>query len=197
LAIKMPFSSGRPETLCGAGSMLEHTVSIRAWLPTLSRHLGIKSILDAPCGDFNWMAHTDLSGIDYIGVDFDPEHLARASETKSAGVSFAPKSKRLLELDIVNDRLPRADLMLCREFLQHLPNDRVHKVLENFRDSGCEWFVATSHGNLFNTDIAAAGMFRPLNLKEIPFSLPVPHGYVGDEPGSDRILGLWHRSDFE
>jgi hypothetical protein len=31
--------------------------------------LGAQSLLDAGCGDFNWMRTVDLPGIKYIGVD--------------------------------------------------------------------------------------------------------------------------------
>lgn len=192
----MLFSAGRPETLCGAGSTLENTKSVRAWLPRIFRELQVKSILDAPCGDFNWMSNTDLSGIDYCGADYDAEHLA-VSAGRSSVASFAPKSKRFIELDITYDPLPRADLILCREFLQHLPNERVRQTLRNFRDSGCRWLLATSHDNAVNSDIALAGRFRPLNLREPPFNLPGARRSVEDEPGSGRILGLWHRSDLQ
>lgn len=196
LGLRMLFSAGRPETLCGAGSTLENTVSIRAWLPSIFQELKIKSLLDAPCGDFNWMSHTDLSWIDYCGVDFDAEHIAVAARRYSAP-GYAPKSKRLFELDIAYDELPRADLVLCREFLQHLPNEHVGQVIQSFRDSGSEWFLATSHDNEFNTDIPVAGMFRPLNLTKAPFQLPSARQSVEDQPGSGRILGLWHRSDLQ
>jgi hypothetical protein len=193
----MPFSSGRPETLCGAGSTLENTTSVRGWIPFLFRQLGERSLLDAPCGDFNWMARTNLSGIDYSGVDYDGEHLAKASTTVSVPDAFAPNTKRLLHLDIVNDGLPKADVVLCREFLQHLPNDQVRKVIKNIADSGAKWLLATSHNAMVNSDIAAAGMFRPLNLMAEPFCFPCCRSSVGDQLGTGRILGLWHRSDFE
>lgn len=192
----MLFTSGRPETSCGAGSKLANTTSIRAWLPTLFKELDIKTLLDAPCGDFNWMAHTDLSGIDYCGVDFDAEHIDVAAR-RSSVPGCAPKSKRLFELDIAYDKLPRADMVLCREFLQHLPNEQVDRVIKSFCDSGSEWFLATSHDNEINTDILFLGMFRPLNLTKDPFELPSARQSVEDQPGSGRILGLWHRSDFE
>lgn len=193
----MHFGSGRPETSCGAGSTLANTISIRTFLPHIFKDLQIGSVLDAPCGDFNWMAHTDLSGIDYCGVDYDPEHLSVAGERSSVPISYAPKSKRLIELDIVNDPLPPCDLVLCREFLQHLPNEQVHNVIRNIRASGAKWLLATSHDNAVNTDIHSAGMFRPLNLRLAPFDLLDARSSIEDEPGSGRVLGLWHRSDLE
>ena len=35
------------------------------------------SLLDAPCGDFNWMRHVPLGGVSYTGADVVPELIAR------------------------------------------------------------------------------------------------------------------------
>ena len=186
----MPFTAGLPETGCGAGSTVAYTESIRAWLPALLRDLGVKTLLDAPCGDFNWMARTDLSGIDYVGCDYDPEHVQVAVARDSEPVKYRPRSKTVMVLDVVNDRLPYyADLMLCRDFLQHLPNGMVTKALSNFVSSGIPWLLATSHTNTSNVDILKPGMFRPLNLCAHPFWLPPPQRWAED--GDGRILGLW------
>ena len=31
--------------------------------------LKVRRLLDAPCGDHNWMRHVDLDGIQYLGMD--------------------------------------------------------------------------------------------------------------------------------
>lgn len=193
--MKMPFSGGLPETACGAGSTLALTTSVRAWLPKLLRDLDVRVLLDAPCGDANWIAHTDLAGIDYFGCDYDQSHLAAARSRDFDPQAFAPRSKVFIQLDVVSDTLPVADLMLCRELLQHLPNLISERVLRNFFGSGIPWLLATSHDAQMNADISDVGMFRPLNLTLPPFDLPAPRQCIEDEPGSGRILGLWHRSD--
>lgn len=194
-AVRMPFTGGLPETACGAGSRLASTMSVRGWLPGVLRSLAVRVLLDAPCGDCNWMARVDLAGIDYIGCDYDGEHLRMAWSRPSRPSGFAPRSKVYFERDIVSGALPNADVMLCRDFLQHLPNALVARVLRNFLDAQIPWLLATSHDNASNEEIATAGMFRPLNLTRAPFGLPPPRRHVEDEPGSGRILGLWHRDD--
>src|SRR3954470_13466941 len=130
--LKMPFTFGRPETDCGCGSKLENTINIRQWLPTIFREFKIKTLLDAPCGDFNWMSQTDLSGIHYIGIDYDKEH-CRRTETRESADGYWPLSKKVIRRELCRQHLPRnADLMLCRDFLQHLPNVIVSEVLMNF-----------------------------------------------------------------
>jgi hypothetical protein len=53
----------------GAGSDLEATKVVAAALPAVLESLGVRTILDIPCGDFLWMRHVDLSAVTYIGAD--------------------------------------------------------------------------------------------------------------------------------
>jgi hypothetical protein len=46
---------GGIESRSGNGSTLVQTAVIRDEIPLLFKELNIKSVLDAPCGDFNWM----------------------------------------------------------------------------------------------------------------------------------------------
>src|SRR5687767_13667763 len=57
------------ESPSGQGASLVQTTTIRHEIPRLLRALGARSLLDAPCGDFNWMRHVDLDGLTYAGVD--------------------------------------------------------------------------------------------------------------------------------
>ncbi len=59
------------ETKSGIGSELQHTEILRKELFTLFRMYNIGTILDIPCGDYNWMKEMDLDGmnISYIGAD--------------------------------------------------------------------------------------------------------------------------------
>lgn len=175
------FVGGLPETACGAGSTMANTVSVRAALPELVRDLGIRRVLDAPCGDCNWISTVDLP--EYIGCDINDENLAVA---KARGMN-------VIHRDVVNDPLPDADLMICRDFHQHLPTSMVMKALAGFKRSGIRWLLATSHDVAGNDDCELGG-FRPINLTARPFSLPPPERQIED--GRGRILGLWHRDTF-
>lgn len=185
----MIFQSGLPETLCGVGSTVAATSAMRPELTRLLRFLEVKTLLDAPCGDFNWMSQADLSGIDYIGLDVSAANVAAATARESAD-GFAPKSKRVIEASILYGELPAADVMLCRDFLQHLPNKDVRRAISIFQTSDIEWFLVTSHRNEHNHDIGGRGDFRPLNLEKPPFSWPSPAKTIRD---GANILGLWSR----
>ena len=89
----------------------------------LIREKGISSIVDLGCGDFRIGARLAPLVTDYVGVDIVPdliEHNRR--EYGSKHVSFTC-------LDIVEDPLPKGDLCLVRQVLQHLNNAEITKVL--------------------------------------------------------------------
>ena len=64
---------GGIETLSGPGSTLAQTAIIRNEIPKIIKQFNITSILDAPCGDFNWVQHMQLEECNYIGLDIVQE----------------------------------------------------------------------------------------------------------------------------
>lgn len=178
------------ESVSGPGSTLDYTVELRATLPALLRALGCGSLLDAPCGDFNWMSKVDLAGIEYTGADIVPAMIA--------ALQARWPDTRFLVLDICRDPLPRADFMLCRDVLFHLANADIRHVLEGFAQSGSAWF-ATSHSPHITAmpDVDSDPLtFREVNLTAPPFSIAQPDYTLKDWwPGfPQRWLGVWPRS---
>ena len=182
----MIFVNGLPETECGGGSTMAATVHLRARLPGLLKRLKVASILDAPCGDFNWMQAINFGAIDYTGCDISEKHIERAN-SKAGGRARV----RFHAMDIVTEPLPTADLVFCRDFLQHLPNQMAIAALRNFVATGAKWLLVTSHVSKRNGDIAEPGMFRPLNLKIPPFEFPKSRAKIADPPDSRRFMMLW------
>src|SRR5262245_554170 len=126
------------ESVSGAGSGVARTTLVRAELPALLRELGVRSVLDAGCGDFNWLREPDLSGCRYIGVDVVAELIAlNRARHGGAGRDF-------LVADITRDRLPGVDLILCRDCLVHLSLADALRALSGFRRSGSRYLLATT-----------------------------------------------------
>ena len=57
----------------GPGSDVNQTSLITKELFALFKDLNIRTMLDIPCGDFNWMKDVDLNSIDYTGADIVEE----------------------------------------------------------------------------------------------------------------------------
>jgi hypothetical protein len=68
---------GDAESRSGPGSSVFRTRLIRRALTQLFRDFAIRSVLDVPCGDFNWMRLTEMPGILYTSVDVVPEIVQR------------------------------------------------------------------------------------------------------------------------
>jgi hypothetical protein len=151
--------------------------------------LDVKLLLDAPCGDFNWMKEVPLAGIDYIGVDVVPELIA-ANQTR-----YGRPGRAFQCLDITADFLPRADLILCRDALVHLSLADVRKALASFQRSGSTFLAATTFPSCTVNAEITTGDWRTLNLEQSPFGLPRPLHLVSDGctiPGyTDKALGVW------
>lgn len=157
-----------PETRSGVGSSLDSTRVLRAELPDALRELDVKVLLDAPCGDFAWMQHVDLSGIEYIGGDIVPTIVAEDHRR------YGSPTRRFIELDLTRDALPDADLLLCRDCLVHLSFANIRAVLANVARSQIRYVLMTSFpGRGDNRDVQD-GDWRTLDFEAPPFSFPAP-----------------------
>ncbi|MHB1100402.1 MAG: hypothetical protein ACYCZR_12685, partial [Burkholderiales bacterium] len=92
---------GSEESASGPGSTLEYTENIRKELPRLFNDLGVESILDAPCGDYNWFRHVQRSpSIRYHGADIVSALIAKNQDV------YGNQCTSFSVVDIRTDRLP-------------------------------------------------------------------------------------------
>jgi len=181
------------ETRSGLGSTIEYTANIRKALPEILTSLNVGTLVDAPCGDFNWMQAVEIpAGCKYLGIDVVGEIVAR----NQAG--FGGPDRSFLKLDITRDRLPKADLIFCRDCLFHLSYKDIFGFLTNFVDSGSHYLMTSTHKNqdgFPNKDILS-GDFRVIDLFSEPFLLPTDVlARVDDylEPDPPREMVVWPR----
>jgi len=126
------------ESVSGEGSTLAQTATLRSEMPSLLQKLGVSILLDLPCGDFNWMRHVDLTGIRYMGADIVPTIVERNQ------ARFGSDNRQFLQLNLLTDPLPSADLLFCRDCLVHLSLANIQVALDNIRHSGIT-YLATTH----------------------------------------------------
>ncbi len=174
-----------PETVSGRGSTLARTEIIRGLLPALLESVGARTMLDAPCGDFNWLRYVDLRGVEYIGADVVPELVERnQSEYGGEGRSF-------VVLDITRESPPRADVILCRDCFIHLSFQHIFAAVANFKRSGSAFLLATTHSNVAENMDTPSGGWRPVNLLLPPFNFPPPERLLTEDAELGKQLGLW------
>jgi len=184
---------GSLESVSGSGSTIAMTESIRELLPVIFKTFSIKSILDVPCGDFNWMRLVDLQGIFYIGGEIVKPLVDELN------MKFSSTNITFIQMDITKDEFPKSDLVLNRDCLFHLSYQDIFLTLSNFLNSGSKYFLSTSYDNdqvFYNSDIRSGG-FRLIDLFSTPFNFPknfhfqIPEQAEGSLP--PRSLYLWER----
>ena len=178
------------ESLSGGGSTLNRTATIRSGLQTLLAELGIRSLCDAGCGDFNWMKTVDLNGVRSIGTDIVGDLIA--ANTKR----YARHNVSFMELDIIHDNLPPVDLILCREVRFHLSFQDICSAIVNFKRSGARYLLTTHYPDIpANIDIQT-GLCRCIHFQKAPLNFPVPVRTIVEDV-SDHCLALWKLDDID
>jgi len=67
-------------------------------------------------------------------------------------------------------KLPKADLILCRDLFGHFSYDDINKALKNIAESGSKYFLTTSFPGITNSNLGT-GNWRAIALDMPPFNL--------------------------
>ena len=177
------------ESISGTGSTIEATSMLTEALPALLARFDAKVFLDAPCGDFNWMQHVRMPGIQYIGGDIVPEIIEGLQQ------KYATGQRRFQTLDFVSDALPKADIWLCRHVFFHLSEADILKALGNFARSEIRYILVDNVDFIPTGPDIRSGGFRRVNLRSAPFNLPKPLARLANTnpPQAPEYLNLWSR----
>lgn len=179
------------ESKSGLGSELKSTEVIREELPEVFKKFKIKTFLDIPCGDFNWMSKVEFDGVEYIGADI-VESLIENNKDKYKDTTFKV-------LDITKDELPKVDLVFVRDVLGHFNYESIEKAINNIIKSGSKYLLTTSFTKwTYNSNIENGG-WRPINLLIPPFNFkPIylinENCFEGSNQYNDKCLILFDLS---
>lgn len=182
------------ESKSGPGASLKQTKKVRTILSTVLKELNIKSLLDIPCGDFNWMKEVNLTQYDYTGADIVNDII------KQNEAIYSGARKRFMWRDITSSPLPQADLVFCRDCLVHFSYSDILKAINNIKKSGSKFLLTTTFPSRTNEDITT-GSWRPINLETPPFHFPKPLGLFNENctegygQYTDKSLALWKVDD--
>lgn len=143
--------------------------NVRAYLDYLQdflRRHQIRSIVDCGCGDWQLMRTIDLTGIDYLGIDYVDSVVERNRR------EFGAPNLRFAQGDFTSMTLPEADLVICKDALQHLPSRKSHAFLRQL--PGFRFALLTNdEGDNEGRDLRLTGQhhYAPLDLRKPPFDL--------------------------
>jgi hypothetical protein len=154
-----------------------------------------KTVLDIPCGDFNWIAEVAGSVDQYIGADIVTGIIGRNKELHAA------HNRQFVTLDLTRDPLPIADLIICRDCLVHLSLEHCMDAIENMKRSGSTWLLATTFTDVESNIDIEDGDWRALNMQAKPFCFPRSERIIvescteHDGAYRDKSVGLWKLSE--
>jgi SAM-dependent methyltransferase len=151
----------------GAGSTLDNTLIYRVYLQQFLADHHIASVVDAGCGDWEFSRVIDWSGIDYKGYDIVDAVIAADQQ------QYTAPNVHFFTANIVDDPLPKADLLIVKHVLQHLSNADVAKFFTKL--ANYKYVLLTDGVNKLtlsgdNADINA-GQYRDLDPTKPPFGL--------------------------
>ncbi|TPX32631.1 hypothetical protein SmJEL517_g04275 [Synchytrium microbalum] len=191
---------GNGESLSGPGSYMEYTVNVRTFLALVFRVFDVKSWLDTPCGDCNWQRNiSGFNDILYTGADIVPSVIIQNGR-KYRDI----QNMKFMHLDLAVDDVPNgADVILCRDMLQHTPLEAGRGVIQNFEQSGAKYLVTNFHSLNYKPESGGNRNIKPgefflIDVMKPPYNFPPPLMYSVDGRDSEvatehnyKMVGIW------
>ena len=186
---------GDAQSRSGPGSNLTRTAKLRNELPVLLQEIRARTLLDAPCGDFNWMKDTKLDLVLYFGVDVIPDLIARNRKL------YGDVRTQFVLLDLTRDWLPDADVILCRDCFIHFSYRHIALAIKNFKQTRSTYLLTNTYTEWRQNENIRTGDFRYLSLLSPPFNFPPPLRQINEKLPAEqaqffgKVLALWKLAD--
>jgi hypothetical protein len=164
-------------------------------LPLLLEEIVARTLLDAPCGDFNWIKDTELSLELYWGIDVIPDLIARNRRL------YGDVKTQFVLLDLTRDWLPDADVILCRDCFIHFSYRHIALAIKNFKRTKSTYLLTNTYSDWRKNENIRTGDFRYLNLLLPPFNFPPPLRQIDEKFPDEQAeffgkkLALWRLAD--
>ena len=182
------------ESYSGSGSTKKNTEFLVKELNSTLLKLNIQSVLDIPCGDFNWISEALPAHVRYIGGDISKDLIRKLQR------SDYPKNISFKKLDICRDKLPESDMVFIRDCFVHLSFEDIELAIRNLQKSKIGYFALTSFTSRTKNQDSKTGMdWRPLNMQLHPFNFPKPLINIdekcteGEGKFLDKSICIWSK----
>lgn len=145
------------EFYSGIGSYDPSVVDYTDLVKRLIEELGIKSVIEIGCGDFAVASKYVSECRSYTGIEV-VKRLAEHNQRK-----FGNASVKFIWLDASQSKLPRSDLCIIRQVLQHLPNRDILAIFQNISSKHImvtEHLPSVANTKTYNADKKSGGAIR-------------------------------------
>ena len=164
-------------------------------LPALLRKYKVRTIIDLPCGDYNWMQHLEYDFDHYTGID-----IVKAIIDRNIG-EYGSDDILFRKQDCLKDDLGTADILMCRDLLIHFSFEDCVSFFKNIKRADIKYLLTTHFIDEENNDIET-GQWHPVNLQGAPFNLSDPLDIIIEETkmfdgryAKTKTMALWKVSD--
>ena len=156
------YGSDRP----GIESEQARNTRLAALIQDVIRLNDVKSVVEFGCGYWSYASEVDWTGVEYHGFDIVEEVIEANQRGHARGN---------VRFHVVRDgtRMPKADLMISKDVMQHLPTDDILHYLSEFKTNFRLMLIGNDclPDDCLNGNITH-GEYRPLRLELPPFNYP-------------------------
>ncbi len=151
----------------GSGGNLANAREYVGFIQSFLKDKNIQTVVDLGCGDWDLSRHIDWSGIHYFGFDV-VKHLIERNQQR-----YGTQTISFFQGDGTNASLPKADLLICKDVLQHLPNSHIFQILQQLPKF--KYCLITNDVNsdtlTCNNDDTTLGGYHGVDLTRAPFNI--------------------------
>jgi SAM-dependent methyltransferase len=153
----------------GPGSSPEYTNRYRTFLETFIRERKIKSVVDYGCGDWQFSQLVRWGDVEYTGLEIVPDLVSRLQ------INYETKHRHFLCVDSDNPEIPKCDLLIIKDVMQHLTNADILRLERLFQKKADNILYVNDlhHDPSKNNFDILRGDYRRLDLRIQPFNFNV------------------------
>lgn len=92
-------------------------------------------MIDVSCGDYEWLQRVNKDGVKYVGADIAKDLIDENNE------KFGQESIQFLPLNLIENDMPKGDLVFVRDCLVHLSCAVIRCTVSNIKESGSMYLL--------------------------------------------------------
>ena len=160
----------------GSGSIAINNKKYIEFLKTFLKNNKINNICDIGCGDWQLAKNIDWTGMNYLGIDCVDTIIKNNLKHSKTNIKFICK-------DILNYKIPNAELYIIKDVLQHLSNSDITTLINKLTKNNYRFIIIVNDVSTINLNLNIKnGMYRPLDLNKSPFNYTLKSIFEYREP---------------
>lgn len=152
----------------GSGSIPINNKPYINFLNNFLINYNIKSIIDIGCGDWQISKNINWNNTKYLGIDIVKDVIDKnLKKYSSENINF------ICEDILKSNNLPDAECYILKDVLQHLPNEKIFKILKILSSKNYKFIIIVSDTSVINLNTIDIfeGLYRPVDISKKPYNI--------------------------